>query len=468
MNKKTGSSKYFRDEEFQKLLGEDDYEETSANDAESGKPHLDEKFTLIRLTFSESGFDLERGELEEGEFVYTPINSGRLPFRFHPALLKQERIVEKISALVREKAGDYLTPGGRLAVVFPGIWGHINRISYPGKMPPDELRRYAGWQLKITDGGDAEPQHFNFKVVNKDAVIIASVRKRVKIFAENIAAAIGCKLVRLSLAGDADIDLAEEEEDTTAKLPVKTFIPVPLILSILGIAVLITAGYLFKDRLASLLPERDKTPVVTAETTPDSTQTKPPVKPAATDTLTVKKPSKNAVETPAKQTTPPPAVPQEPKTRDVRQIDKPYSSLLKCLSSGEIRLSFLTVVDGSVRAEMSSPRREAFNTALDELKRMEFIVGAEITRIDKRGIGYDAFLDAKISDSILDEFRHPPYSVVQKSFIDTGIKIEEGIINGKLSQIIKVFELIDNNRFLFYKITLSESDYPEYYLWMDY
>lgn len=443
------------DDDLQQILPEESLE--SADKADEAVVHTEEKFTLLRFTFSESDFILEKGELEEGDFIYTTITSGNLPVKFHPALVRSQDGLQKVADALLEQAGDALKPGARLAFVFPENWGFTTRIPNPGALPHEQLVNYIDWQLKLISSEDNEPQHYNYQIIDDDFIIVISVRKQVLKFIERLASLLKGRAVRFSLVGEYNIDLVQQDETPVDEA--KSSRPLPRLLLTAGVFVIILAAavYMFRDRLPFGAPgdtasQKEHIPP------PDTASTG-----LTTDSVTTPADTVISVEDSV------PSIEEPKPTAPESQKSPPglYANLFDLFTS-ESRLNFLSITNGVIRAEINLNRRETVNDIIEQLETADFIFSAQILRVDKSAGKYNAIISAHIAESMLDSFIHPPYEDVNNAIQTADFVLEHNVFSGTLPEVNRLFDFIDRNRFLYYRISLSESGPGEYHLKLEY
>ncbi|NQS97938.1 MAG: hypothetical protein HQ591_05750 [candidate division Zixibacteria bacterium] len=457
------------DDNTQPISSDDDFNQEKSGEDETDlqEPVTEEEFILLRLTFDQHNFILEKGALQEGDIRYSQLAAGDLSRDFTPALLNNEDetagFIDEINQAVKEWTHEDI----RIAIVLPDNWGFVKEITASKNLPEDELIAHIAWSLQLSGWEDKEKARFNFKFLTDDNVLVAAVRERVFKFAESIAQSLSGKLVQLSLKDVSQINLIPEvqPEIEDVEFPFqkegrpKALLLIPfLIIIIAGIAY-----YLFgikKIDIAGGLPFLDKGKRQISQDIADSSAAEAIVQ-AVDSSITSGQESFAA----ADSTSIPPA--QSDDVYKARIEGGPFSGLLSILNE-KSKISYLSITEGTVRCELSASSFTKLNNAVNEINRSRFAGSAEIIQKEVVGNRYNGIIVAQIANETLDAFRHPDETSVLSLFVNEGFSFEDNILIGDMEEITSALSLIDNNRILFYRISLVGFGSNKYKLKMEY
>ena len=457
------------DDETPDSPAEDETESDDSEDQQEAQASVtEEEFILLRLTFDEENFVLEEGVLRQGDMNYTQLTQGKLPFKFTPAIISDEETISATIAHIKQTVEDWVHQDVRIAIVLPTEWGVIKDVTASKDMPADELNRHIAWSAIFSAWEDDEAMRFNYNFVNNNTAMVVGVRQRVFDFAHKLVSELSGKLVELVLKDAPDVNLVKaieptppkpqpETEDikfTTPKKPKLALILIPIVILICA------AGYYLigikkidlGQQISSLL--RKEKSITQEEQIPstDTTQIAQEINAvedstALTDTTYTQQPDTSAAQAQA--------------------LPGPYDGLFTLIHK-KANIEYLSITEGVVRCELTASSNTTLDNIVAELNRSQFAASAKITDRGTSAGKHSGIIEARLNDNILKTFLHPDRTHVQNLLKSKGYKLVDDIYTGNLDQISAMLKFIDQNRILFYRISILNLSQNRYKLKLEY
>ena len=161
---------------------------------------------------------------------------------------------------------------------------------------------------------------------------------------------------------------------------------------------------------------------------------------------------------------PPEVVVEKPAQKAVETNYRPMSGLLGIFSA-KSKFDYFSITKSSVKCELSGISDQAIRSIVNSLNN----TGYSSSSKSVSNAGNSSFIvSCKIDENILNSYIHPPEAEVLSSLRQNGFKVNNGIFIGNHSQVTKLLQFIEKNRFLFYRLIVLPEDGSNYRLSLEY